>query len=303
MKKTSILVCILLLAACAPTPVATQPVVASIPPTTALPSVSPTPTKAPHPTIEIPKPAISTISASPWTGSLVIEEGSCCIGGIDGDMIQAQVDFFATSPFGKVTRMRVSTFPGCSTNTRMEATDWEPFQPSKTFPIQVVINWVGFYVSAQFQDEHGNLSPVYCDDISVEGSPRQPIVNPTDWYPQIQCFSVNEVHPGPGEITTGTTTTFSWPDRNVLPEGVFYNVYIYGAGDGYTALVAHGQTRETSIPLQIPHDRAGDMVWTLTLADANGNLLEHGQCSSYRASLLTVDPASGIKGIHFLYQP
>jgi hypothetical protein len=287
-------VCLTLLASCTPGPVTMQPVVTSIPPT---------PAKAPAPSLEIPKPTISTITAFPLTGSVVIEEGRCCISGFEGDTLLAQVDFSAASPFGKVTRMRVLESYGCASIAEMESVDWEPFIPRKTLPFEVAINWVGYHVSAQFQDEHRNVSPVYCDDISVEGSPRLPIVNPADWYPQIQCFSENEVHPGPGETTTGTTTIFSWPDRNVLPEGVFFNVYVYGAGDNYTALVAHGQTRETSMTLQIPQDRAGDMIWVLTLADANENLLDHGQCSSYRASLLTVNPPFGIKGIHFLYKP
>jgi hypothetical protein len=248
-------------------------------------------------------PTTSTTGASSFTGSVVLEDGRCCIGGIDGDTVQAQVKFSASSPFGKVTDMRVSTAAGCSSPAQMESVDWEPFVPARSIPMKVVINFVGFYVSAQFRDELGNVSPVYCDDISVEGSPRIPIVNPTDWYPQIKCFSENEVHPGQGETVTGAATTFNWPSTNNLPDGVFFKVSLYGAGDGYTALVASGQTRETSLSLQIPPERTGDIVWTLTLADANGDLLDHGRCSSFPASLLTVDPPSGIKGVHFLYQP
>ena len=30
---------------------------------------------------------------------------------------------------------------------------------------------VGWYIAVQYRDASGNLSPVYCDDISVEGSP------------------------------------------------------------------------------------------------------------------------------------
>jgi hypothetical protein len=199
--------------------------------------------------------------------------------------------------------MRVFKSSGCVTNANLEAAVWEPFAPSKTFPVVVAINWVGFYISAQFQDEHGNLSPVYCDDISVEGSSRNPQVDPTDWYPQIQCISENEVHPGPSETVTGTKTIFSWPNKNNLPDGVFYKVSVFGADDNYTALAASGQTRETSITLQIPRERLGEFVWYVTLVDANGTFLDHGRCSSFPASLLTVDPPSGIKGIHFQVQP
>jgi hypothetical protein len=116
-------------------------------------------------------PTISTKVAFPLTGSVEIEEGRCCIGGLAGDTIQAQVEFSATSPFGKVNSMRVRTAGECFTETEMEVASWEPFVPSKTYSIAVALNWIGFYISVQFQDEYGNVSPVYCDDISVEGSP------------------------------------------------------------------------------------------------------------------------------------
>jgi hypothetical protein len=199
--------------------------------------------------------------------------------------------------------MRVIPAGDCAAVARLDGVDWEPFVASKTYPVVVALNWNPWSLSAQFQDEHGNLSPVYCDDISVEGMPAVPEVNPTDWYPRIQCLAENEVHPSQGETVTGTTVIFSWANKNRLPEGVFYRVNAYGAGDGYTALVASGQTRETSLPLQIPRERAGDIVWYITLADANGSFLDHGQCSSFSPSLLTVNPPTGIKGVHFQYQP
>jgi len=185
----------------------------------------------------------------------------------------------------------------------MEAAAWEPFAPSKTFPIVVSINWTGFNLSVQFRDDHQNLSPIYCDDISVEGSARPPSVNPTDWYVQIQCFADNEVQPGPGETVTDTTVVFRWPDKNHLPDGVFYKVSAFSAVDHYTGLVATGQTKETTLALRIPREEAGDMVWYVTLVDVNGNFLEHGRCSSFAASLMTANPPEGIKGIHFNYKP
>ena len=157
-----------------------------------------------------------------FTGAVQIAGGSCCIGGFDGETIQAQVSFSAASPFGRVSKMRVKS--GCSADMGLESVDWEAFASSKTYPIHVVINWSGFFICVQYQDEHGNLSPVYQDDISVEGMPRPPLVNPTDWYPQIQCFAETEVHPGLGEIVTGRTVTFSWPAeptaRRSLLQGV-----------------------------------------------------------------------------------
>jgi hypothetical protein len=197
--------------------------------------------------------------------------------------------------------MRVAS--GCSADTDLESADWEPFADSKTYPVSVIINWSGFTICVQYQDEFENLSPVYQDDISVEGMPRQPVVDPTDWYPQIQCFSEQEIHPGPEEVVTGASITFSWPDKNHLPEGVFYKVFAYGGGDSFAGLAASGQTSETSIALSIAPERAGEIGWYITLVDANGTFLDHGQCSSFSASLLTVDPPTGLKGIIFRYQP
>ncbi len=255
------------------------------------------------PSIEITQPPTSNNAASLINGSLQIEEGRCCAGGFAGDTIQVHVDFAATSPAGTVNKMRVETSNRCASEIELEAVNWEPFTSSKTYPVVVALNWVGYYVSVQFQDDLGNVSPVYCHDISVEGAPRPPSINPTDWYPKIQCFAENEVHPVQGETVTGSPVIFSWPDKNILPEGVFYKVFIFGAGDNYTASVASGQTREKSFALQIPPDRAGDIVWYVTLVDANGTMIDHNRCSSFPASLLKVDPPTGIKGIHFSYQP
>jgi hypothetical protein len=259
-----------------------------------------TPTASETPTAMTPLEA-STTSPVSFTGAVQIARGSCCIGGYEGETIQAQVSFSATNPFGTVNKMRVAS--GCAADTDLEGVDWEPFASSKTYPIPVVINWTGFYICAQYQDDHGNLSSVYRDDISVEGMPRVPVVNPTDWYPQIQCFSEQEVHPGPNEIVTGTSITFSWPVNNQLPEGVFYKVFAYGASDDFAGLAASGQTNGSSITLQIDPARAGEIGWYILLVDANGTLLDHGQCSSFAASLLTVDPPEGLKAVFFQYQP
>jgi len=197
--------------------------------------------------------------------------------------------------------MRVAT--ECLADTNLEGVEWEAFTNSKNYPVPVVINWRGFYICAQFQDEHGNLSPVYQDDISVEGMPRQPLVNPTDWYPQIQCFSEQEVHPSMNEVVTGTSITFSWPDKNHLPEGVFYKVFAYGASDNFAGVAASGQTNGSSITLQIDPARAGKIGWYIVLVDANGTLLDHAQCSTFSATLLTVNPPEGLKAVFFQYQP
>src|SRR6266498_1917259 len=72
-------------------------------------------------------------------------------------------------------------------------------------------------------------------------------------------------------------------------------VFAYGAGDNFSGLVVSGQTRETSITLPIGPERGGEIGWYITLVDANGTLLDHGQCSYFPASLLTVAPPEGLK--------
>ena len=113
----------------------------------------------------------ATRTAFPLTGSVQIAGGGCCVGGIAGGTLEVQVDFSAASPFGTVAEMRVRTNGICFPESEMENAVWEPFLSSKRYPVYVALNWVGFYVSVQYRDDHGNLSPVYCDDISVEGFP------------------------------------------------------------------------------------------------------------------------------------
>ena len=103
----------------------------------------------------------ATQIAYPVTGSVLIEEGRCCMGGIAGEILEAHVSFSATSGFGKVEEMRVRTGGTCFTENELTDTAWEPFAPSKTYPVYVAINWVGFYASVQYRDERGNVSPVF----------------------------------------------------------------------------------------------------------------------------------------------
>jgi hypothetical protein len=110
------------------------------------------------------------------TGSVLLEDGRCCVGGLEGSTVNIKAVFEARSPFGEVTDMRVANGGGqCLTEGEMSAVPWEPFTAEKTYQFAgIPINWVGYYVSVQYRDAQGNLSPVYCDDISVEGMPRPP---------------------------------------------------------------------------------------------------------------------------------
>lgn len=113
----------------------------------------------------------ATITTYPLQGSVEWEGGGCCVGGVAGETVQAQVDFSAESPFGEVVEMRVAVSGVCFSEDQLADVDWEPFVRSKTYTLPVGLNWIGHYASVQYRDNQGNLSPVYCDDISVEGSP------------------------------------------------------------------------------------------------------------------------------------
>jgi hypothetical protein len=111
-------------------------------------------------------------------GSVLIEGGACCVGCLVGETIDISTAFSATGRYADVTQMRVlALHPGCGcpTEETMTRADWEPFVPEKTFTYTIVYcNWVCFVVGAQYRDELGNMSSVYCDDISVEGMPPPP---------------------------------------------------------------------------------------------------------------------------------
>jgi len=131
------------------------------------PAVPPSPVVPPDPTPYLP-----------LRGGLEIEEGKCCVGGIAGETTTVQVSFFAESPYGEVTSMRV--FAGNSPRSPQEFDQipWQPFLPGTSFEVPIVLNWTGFYIQVQFRDALGNLSPVYSDDISVEGMPAPPTPTP-----------------------------------------------------------------------------------------------------------------------------
>lgn len=117
-----------------------------------------------------------TVLTSPVTGSVLVEGGSSMAGGTSGDEIELQVTLEASSAAGEVTEMRVQagTLFGCATEEAMSGAPWEPFASEKVFTTTAFINIQGWYASAQYRDEAGNVSPAYCDDISIEGMPPTP---------------------------------------------------------------------------------------------------------------------------------
>lgn len=115
---------------------------------------------------------------SEFEGSLSIEGGRCCVGGVAGQETSIVVDFNAESPFATVTEMRVVARLGSLPENAIERANWEPFVSTKTYAVTPPINWVGFYVAVQYRDGVGNLSRVFRGDISVEGTPPTPSAIP-----------------------------------------------------------------------------------------------------------------------------
>ena len=108
------------------------------------------------------------------TGAVSIEGGRCCIGATAGTTIEVEVDFEATSPLSPVTEMRVRAGARPFDEAEMEEAPWEPYRYKASYSFSVPLNWVGFYVTAQFRDQLHNLSAVVQDDVSVEGMPPMP---------------------------------------------------------------------------------------------------------------------------------
>ena len=105
-----------------------------------------------------------------WTGSVVLNNGSCCIGGTAGVPLGIPATFSAISSFSSATQMRTRLGGECRFAS-IDGSAWEPFSTQKTFTFTPPINWVTIGVAAQFRDSIGTESPLYCDDIDVEGMP------------------------------------------------------------------------------------------------------------------------------------
>ncbi|HKY84706.1 MAG TPA: CARDB domain-containing protein [Anaerolineales bacterium] len=166
----------------------------------------------------------------PVQGAVLIEDGKCCIGGIAGQPLPIRVAFEASSPAGPVTQMRVRVGLRRFTEGELAESDWEAFQASKTYSFTPPINWVGFYVSVQFRDASGRLSPVVYDDISVEGMPPPP---PPGSTPTITPTSL----PGPPQLSQPA-------DGAVLPQPVSPEAWTFAwtarTGPCYGAITIDG---------------------------------------------------------------
>jgi hypothetical protein len=123
-------------------------------------------------------PSVSTLVYDPTPtppilvmGSIEIADGTCCLGGTAGEEIEIQVRLTAVGLEAPVTQMRIVAGSYANMDQDLSSTLWEPYVEQRSFTYRIPINWSGFYVQVQYRDELGNLSPIYSDDISIEGMP------------------------------------------------------------------------------------------------------------------------------------
>jgi hypothetical protein len=160
-----------------PAPAVNVPTATIVPQTIAVvtPTVPPSTPTATLGTADSGTPTGTSLT-SPITGSVLVEGGNSVAGGVTGDTIELQVTFEAESTAGTVTDMRVDAgmFGGCMREEDMAGYPWQPFMAEQVYTTTAFINFQGWYVSAQYRDSAGNVSRVYCDDISIEGMPPTP---------------------------------------------------------------------------------------------------------------------------------
>jgi hypothetical protein len=121
-----------------------------------------------------PKTAITATPFSEVSGMVLIEGGRCCAGGIAGQTITIRAAFIGNSPYADVVEMRVASGPKQLTMEEMAQIPWEPYEQYQSFKVELGSNWIAYWIQAQFRDAAGNPSPVYADDISLEGMPPSP---------------------------------------------------------------------------------------------------------------------------------
>ena len=137
---------------------------------TTVPTITSFPTITPIPVIT-PTSLLSAGSSPVVTGTVILNNGICCAGGTAGDQVKITADFTATSNDAPITEMRFVDSYTCSENSEIQLAEWEDFRNKVVFDVSISINWIGYYVQAQFRDARGNMSPILCDDIGIEGSP------------------------------------------------------------------------------------------------------------------------------------
>ena len=177
-------------------PVGTREPLVSTPVSTRSPTNTPIPTfpssrpSNPSPSLEPHLPSATSFQPIPGSsvtqqagtpqhlssqGSVVLQGDLCCVGGVVGTTVALRMDFVPPSSFSGRIEMRRKEGMDCLSEEDMASTPWEPFIATITEPYTITaINWIGYAISVQYRDSQGRISPVFCDEISVEGMPAPP---------------------------------------------------------------------------------------------------------------------------------
>lgn len=116
---------------------------------------------------------------SPVVGSVVINEDRCCVGGAVGETVELNIQFDAMSPSGDITHMRYKTGLMVADKQQLQQEEWQVYREAVVEEFEITTsNWVGFWVTVQYMDAEGNVSPLFVDDISIEGHQEQPTASP-----------------------------------------------------------------------------------------------------------------------------
>lgn len=152
-----------------------------LPPSDIPPSDTTPPDPSPTWTLALPlvMTSVTPVPGQQWIAQAVLADGRCCVGGKVGETVQIPLALQASGPAGPATEMRyqAGAVAGCAADLSQAA--WQPFAAQVTITTQIpTINWIGYWASVQFRDAGGNLSPIVCDDISMEGMPAAPSQSP-----------------------------------------------------------------------------------------------------------------------------
>ncbi len=113
-----------------------------------------------------------SITGNVVNGKIQVGEQST-MGGKAGSPLNVKVKFEASSSAASITEMRVKQSPVgvCLTSDEMNDATWENFVSEKNYTYSPPINWSTFKLHVQYRDAQGNLSPVYCGEVAMEGMP------------------------------------------------------------------------------------------------------------------------------------
>lgn len=114
-------------------------------------------------------PLVETPCVTAFCGAVAVQSGGvCCVGGPPGSTRLVAVQFTAAGWAGAITGMRVDN-GACNSVAPLDEAAWQPYTPRLEFPVTFGSNWSTFSVRAQYRDVAGNLSPIYCDSVALEG--------------------------------------------------------------------------------------------------------------------------------------